>query len=71
MSCTAEDYKEWLQIPETKDFLSQLDVLRNGYLDDLLNVNAQGDELTRRYFSLQGKANGLQLAIERAYLLAE
>ena len=62
--------KHWITSHETKKFFKRLAAEKDNTLDELSDLEEHGDELTKRYHGLKGKALGMTEAYELAELLA-
>jgi hypothetical protein len=68
---TIINFKEWYEIPETKEFLNQLKIEGEKYLDDILNLSGSGDDFIRDYNRKSGFASGILFVLAHAKELKE
>lgn len=66
-----ENYNEWLHSEETKKYLDILNEKNQAAISMILDLTESGQELTKSFYELQGKARAFSSAIEIANELAQ
>jgi hypothetical protein len=65
------NFREWYELPETKEYLNSLKIEGEKYLDDMLNLTSTGDDLNRDYHRKAGFASGILYVLSYAKELKE